>query len=98
MIEVLLAGATHDEQVSGLQHPCSAAPATARPHTKWTGISQRDDGHDWLLCPAFDSVAMPCDAVGAVAIEVQTCRVELDAVALRQLHEHAQHRWLNQIG
>ena len=69
-------------------------------------VAQGDDGDDGLVAVPGDPVAVPRDAVAAVAVQVRPRPVELDAVALGQHHAgpldqrtgHRVDRWPGPLG
>ena len=78
-----LTRAAHDEQVSGSGIEPNGSPAALRPQQEPPLATERDDGDEGFGKVTRHPVAVPCDAVAPVAIEVRPDRRELDAVAHR---------------
>ena len=78
---MVLAGATHDEQVAATEVVADRTPPAARAETEWAAIADADDGDVGLGQPRAAQIAVPRHGVVTVAIPVEPDRVELDSIA-----------------
>jgi hypothetical protein len=97
MLENLLAGSSHDEQVAGTRPEVARAAAAQRPHQERSGSSEGNDCHDRVVQVAQFPVGMKSHAVATVAVVVEARANEPDVVELRQVLAHHRQRGSREI-
>src|SRR5277367_230838 len=84
VLEAALCLATGDEQVPLPELEGARPPSSLRPEEEFAWLTERHQCDDGIHDLGRYAIAVPGDAVGAVAVEIDAHRVERDAVACGQ--------------